>query len=666
MTICMKCGQQADEGETFCRRCGAFLEWTAAPATPPEAPPPVVPAAPPPQRVRAEPELAGPPVVATLSASGVRVEPGGEASVSVEVLNRGRTVDQLSLEILGPLAAWSSVEPPRLNLMPQTAAVATVLFRPPRTSGVRAGGYPADVAVSSREHSDASVVDRVVVEVLPFVALEMGLAPSVLHGAAATATRLRASNSGNVPVDLSLGGEDPEMAFEFRINPPALRVDPGATASALVVVTPREAIQSGPDRTRPFRVLVAASDGSRRTLDGTFIQAAVPAPPPPAEPQLTGPPVVATLSASSVRVEPGGEAGVKVEVLNRGRTVDQLSLQVRGPAAAWASVDPARLNLMPDTSAVATVSFRPPRTSDMRPGRYQADVAVSSREHSDASVVDRVVVEVLPFLALETGLAPSVLRGGREATAKLRVSNRGNAPVDLSLGGEDPEMAFEYRISPSKLRLKPGAAGNATVVVKARKENRSRTDLTRPFRVLVAASDGSRQAGDGTFIQEAPRRRRRWPLALALLCLLGVVGLIVASIYEPGLQPPPGDVTPTPTPVEAAPNQPPVIVGIVEPPQDVEGLGYTGFENGFWYADVRLVVEAQDPEDGSLPVDAITWTTDQTALQDALLGEGPDIVAHLLSASCEGGAVHTITVTVRDSAGAAVTAIRRISIRSLC
>jgi hypothetical protein len=183
--------------------------------------------------------------------------------------------------------------------MPDMSAVATGRFRPPRTSGVRAGEYPADVAVTSREHADASVVERAAVEVAPFIAFETGLAPSILRGAAATATLLHAANVGNAPLELALGGDDPEMALSFGINPPTLRLDPGATADALVVVKPRGPLQSGPDRTRPFRVRVIASDGSRRALDGTFVQAPVPPPPPPPVPALAGPPLMATLSASA-------------------------------------------------------------------------------------------------------------------------------------------------------------------------------------------------------------------------------------------------------------------------------------------------------------------------------------------------------------------------------
>ena len=101
-------------------------------------------------------------------------------------------------------------------------------------------------------------------------------------------------------------------------------------------------------------------------------------------------PILATLARNAVRVEPGAQVSVALEMLNQGLTVDQLSLEMRGPAAAWATVDPVRLNLMPDRSAAASIVFHPPRTPDMLPGPYPVDVVIRSREHPEASVLDHV------------------------------------------------------------------------------------------------------------------------------------------------------------------------------------------------------------------------------------------------------------------------------------
>jgi hypothetical protein len=535
MVICMKCGQEAAPGEAFCRRCGAFLEWTGAPATPADAPPPVTPGAAPARPVHAEAEPAGPAVIASFSVTSLRVEAGGEASLTVEARNRGRTVDQVSIEVRGPAAAWAATTPGRLNLMPDTAGAATITFRPPRSPAARAGEYPTAIAVSSGEHPDAPVLGSVLVEVLPFVVLEAGLAPSVLRGTGATATRLQLLNGGNVPVELSLGGDDPEMAFEFRFDPPALRVEPGTTAEARVAVILRTPVQSGPERARPFRVVLVGGDGFRRSLDGTFIEVA---PPPPPEPPEAGPALVATLGATVVRVEPGGQAGAGVEVANRSKTAVRVSLELRGPAAAWSAVEPSRLSLPAGGSATATITVRPPRIDRMKPGRYPVDVAAVSLEARGVSAVEHLDIDVLPMVALEAVLAPSVLRGRREASSKLTVANRGNAPAELSLNGDDPEATLQFRISPAKLKLKPGASGHATVVVRARGDNRSRADLARPFRVVGSAGDGSRQVVDGTFIQPAARGRRRWPWLIALGAVALAAALLVPNLDLTGLNVP--------------------------------------------------------------------------------------------------------------------------------
>src|SRR5437667_2572604 len=64
--------------------------------------------------------------------------------------------------------------------------------------------------------------------------------------------------------------------------------------------------------------------------------------------------------ADDVRVDPGAESEAEIRVRNTGSIVDRISLQVEGPAARWASVDPPTVNLYPGAEATARLRFSPP------------------------------------------------------------------------------------------------------------------------------------------------------------------------------------------------------------------------------------------------------------------------------------------------------------------
>lgn len=541
MLICAKCGREAADEETFCGRCGAFLEWSAARAVEREA----IPAANAPEPVRpgsralhhagGAPEPEGPAVVATPVTRTVAVEPGSRAAVAITVANRGRTVDQLTVQVMGVAEAWSAVEPPRLNLMPGTSGSTEVAFRPPRSAAVLAGTHEVEVAIRSSQHPEASVVERLAVEVGPYVELEASLRPAVLHGHGATATLLHVANRGNTPLDLAPAADDPEAALAFAFTPHALHLEAGAATDVLVVVKPRTPLATGPERSRSFRAVVTTGAGARQEIAGTFVQTPVPAPPSPPVAAPSGPPLVTAMSANAVQAAPGGQATITVDVHNRSPVADRVVLEARGPAAAWATIEPARLAVGPDGWATATLTVRPPRVPPPPPTRQPLEIAVRSAVHPDVVVADRVAVDILPLAAPEVTLAPSVLRGAREATAKVHVANRGNAATEVVLRGDDPELAFELRFSPAKLRVGPGATAHGTVTVRARRENRTRAELARPFRVVAAAPDGSSAGSDGTFVQEPRRGGRTWPRALALIAVLGFGALVVANLDGNGL-----------------------------------------------------------------------------------------------------------------------------------
>lgn len=105
---------------------------------------------------------------------------------------------------------------------------------------------------------------------------------------------------------------------------------------------------------------------------------------------------------------------------------------------------------------------------------------------------------------------------------------------------------------------------------------------------------------------------------------------------------------------------------IDQPPESADGQTFdvTDFDPDLgWYLAITLSAFVDDADE-FLDNAAVTWTTDQTDLQPALLGTGRTVQAKLRS-SCE-LVTHTITLRVMDSAGHESTATRRITVRVIC
>ena len=109
----------------------------------------------------------------------------------------------------------------------------------------------------------------------------------------------------------------------------------------------------------------------------------------------------------------------------------------------------------------------------------------------------------------------------------------------------------------------------------------------------------------------------------------------------------------------------PPTVAITSPASDIE-LVYDGYDDGRgqWYADVTLVGNASDPEDGALTGGDLVWTTSYAG-QAPLLGTGASLTTRLYSSTCT-GVTHTVTLTATDSGGNVRTAVVRIRIWTLC
>src|SRR5437763_663395 len=98
--------------------------------------------------------------IATLSTTALTVEAGQEAGFTVGVRNGGTVVDQFTVDIVGEVAVWATVQPEMVNLLPGQTGTVNVKFAPPRTSEAVAGSWTFGVRVASQEDPGGSTVEE--------------------------------------------------------------------------------------------------------------------------------------------------------------------------------------------------------------------------------------------------------------------------------------------------------------------------------------------------------------------------------------------------------------------------------------------------------------------------------------------------------------------------
>ena len=209
---------------------------------------------------------------ASLDTSSVQLQAGEQAVIPLQIRNNGEIVEGYRLEVVGPPAPWTTVEPASVSLFPGSSTTATVSFHPPRSAGVPAGELQFGVVVTPTEHPDEAVVPEGVIEVLPFLDTTAELMPRTSQGRGQGRHQIAVDNRGNVPVTGLLSATDPTGRLGCLVRPEALTVHAGEAGFADVRIRPAKRIWRGAPVTHPFVVQVAPQDSPSVQLDGTYVQ----------------------------------------------------------------------------------------------------------------------------------------------------------------------------------------------------------------------------------------------------------------------------------------------------------------------------------------------------------------------------------------------------------
>lgn len=186
--------------------------------------------------------------------------------------NTGDVVDEYRFEVVGPVAAWTRVEPPTLRLYPGTTGTVQLTFAPPRTPDAAAGPNPYAVRITPAEHPEATTVPEGNLTITPFTEVRAELVPPTVKGRFRGRPKLAIDNLGNTRLTASVSGNDNGDQLSYDIRPSYVQIEPGRAQFVKATLKPRRVIWFGAKEQRPYTVNVLRSGAEPLPAEGTFVQ----------------------------------------------------------------------------------------------------------------------------------------------------------------------------------------------------------------------------------------------------------------------------------------------------------------------------------------------------------------------------------------------------------
>jgi len=246
-------------------------------------------------------------------------------------------------------------------------------------------------------------------------------------------------------------------------------------------------------------------------------------------------------------VQPGGEARLPLTITNTGTRVEGYELEVLGPTAPWARVEPPQISVYPQESGAATVAFSPPGGTAVLGGWHPFGVIARSTLDPSFTAITEGDIEVEKVPGLQAKIVPVTSAGRWRGQHVIPLSNKGNTAAHLRISASDPDDAIGFYLSPATLTLPPGGQATVRLSALARRPFLRGMAVRLPFEVVAEPADRppntgrqgggygdlSRQVVAAAFTQKPILSAGLVSLLVALLVALVAIGTYLQLRPEP-------------------------------------------------------------------------------------------------------------------------------------
>ncbi|MGW6262616.1 COG1470 family protein [Streptomyces sp. NPDC055085] len=256
-----------------------------------------------------------------------------------------------------------------------------------------------------------------------------------------------------------------------------------------------------------------------------------------------------TLTPQNLDAEPGQAIDCQIELYNNSSVVDQFSIELIGPAIEWASIEPEIVNLFPDGQASATLTFNPPRSSEVKSGDVPFAVRVTSREDPEGSRIEEGVIHVQEFKELGAEFIPTGSHGSFRTRHRLAVDNLSNHDISASIKLLAPDDGIVFKIAKYAVDIKAGTTVIIPVSVIPKKRFFKGRNKTHAFQAILTSPDIDPVTADAAMVQKQLLPKWLFAGLMSLLALAATLGILSATVFKESLQ---SDETPQPPASQAS------------------------------------------------------------------------------------------------------------------
>nr|WP_042193257.1 hypothetical protein [Kibdelosporangium sp. MJ126-NF4]CEL20668.1 serine/threonine protein kinase [Kibdelosporangium sp. MJ126-NF4]CTQ89580.1 serine/threonine protein kinase [Kibdelosporangium sp. MJ126-NF4] len=173
----------------------------------------------------------------TVTPERLSLGPGESADVEVTVQNASQVVEHFAAQVVGlPSPDLIRCEPDVVKLRPKEVGTLRMQISVPERGGMVAGPYTLGLVVKSPYSQEVSRCEELPLDVRPAPVLTMNVQPEVANGGKVGNYVVNLANEGNMPMAVTLSGNDPENRVGFKFAPREIRLKPGMVAGSQVTV----------------------------------------------------------------------------------------------------------------------------------------------------------------------------------------------------------------------------------------------------------------------------------------------------------------------------------------------------------------------------------------------------------------------------------------------